>query len=341
MRACSCRGVTAWILTSVVLLGMAAAAEAQVNPRDIPIVRQPQQRFNSGQDIQPIFEGWAANDDGSYQFHFGYLNRNYREQPSVSIGEDNFFSPGPEDRGQPTYFFPRTQRYQFEVHVPADFGPADELTWSVTHHGSTQVAIGWLQPEWEIDVNTITSNTRMGSGRSVDELFANRRPAITVEASASSVAVGEAVTLTAILTDDELPTELPPRNPSGRRRLPSLTPPDDAPEIPDNVEWYRRPSAPRNGLAARWLVYRGPADAVFDPSGFQRSVSEEEAEQPPNRIPTGTPPAPEATHLEGDGWTSATFETTVIFDEPGIYTLRAVASDAMLLTPADLTVTVR
>ena len=339
MQACSYRVLSTWTLA--ILLAVAVVAEAQVNPRDVPVVRQPQQRFNAGQDIQPIFEGWTPNDDGSYQFHFGYLNRNYREQPSVPIGESNFFSPGLEDRGQPTYFFPRTQRYQFEVRVPASFGPSDELTWTVTHNGSTQLAIGWLQAEWEIDVNTITSNTRMGNGRDVGQLYANTRPSISVDASASTVSVGQSLTLTARLTDDELPTELPPRDPSARRRLPTLTPPEDAPDIPDNVEWYSRPSAPRNGLAVRWLVYRGPADAVFEPAGFQLSVSEKEVEQASNPIPTEATPPPEATHLEGDGWTSATFETSVAFDEPGTYTLRAFASDAMLLTSADVTVTVQ
>ena len=48
-----------------------------------------------------------------------------------------------------------------------------------------------------------------------------------------------------------------------------------------------------------------------------------------------------STHTAGDGWTSATFEATVTFDEPGEYTLRAWATDAMFLTPADVTITVR
>ena len=341
MRVCSGRALAAWTLVCASIPATVALSEAQVSTRDVPVVRQPQQRFNAGQDIQPIFEGWTRSEDGSYQFHFGYLNRNYQEQPHVPVGETNFFSPGPDDRGQPAYFYPRTQRYQFEVPVPASFGPSDELTWTVTHNGSTQVAIGWLQAEWEVDVNTITSNTRMGNGRPVDQLFANGRASVTVEAGAASVAVGQPLTLTAVLIDDELPTELPPRNTSNRRRLPALTPPEDAPDIPDNVEWYAKPRAPRNGLAVMWLVYRGPADAVFEPAGFQRSVAEEEEAPAPNRIPSGPPPGPETTHLDGDGWTSSTFESTVTFDEPGEYTLRAFASDSMLLTTADVTVTVR
>ena len=328
------------VLVCGLLFGAAVSVGAQVRPRDIPIVAQPQQRFNSGQDIQPVFEGWARKPDGDYVFHFGYLNRNYREQPSIPVGPDNFFSPGSEDRGQPTYFFPRTRRYQFEVDVPAGFGLEDELVWSVTAHGSKQQAIGWLQPEWEIDVNTITSNTRMGNGRGEEELYTNRRPSVSVEASESSVAVGGTVKLIATLTDDELPTEAPRRAPR-RDRTPSLIPPDDAPEIPDNIEWASRASPPRNGLAVLWMVYRGPADASFDPSGYQRSVSEDEGNEPDTgRIPSGPPPGPTSTNLEGDGWTMAKFETEVTFDQPGTYTLRAVASDSMLLTPADVTIIV-
>ena len=304
----------------VLLLGVASSALAQVSRRDVPIVAQPQQRFNSGQDIQPIFEGWTRNDDGSYNFLFGYLNRNYAERPNVPIGENNFFSPGEQDRGQPTYFYPRTNRYQFEVRVPADFSPDAGLTWQVTQQGSTQYAYGWLQPEWEIDVNTITSNGRTQFGRGVDELYGDVPPTITVEASRSSIAVGQPLTLTARMTDDEIPTPLPERDPEAfrRRREPTLLPPDDAPEIPDNIPQYSRPSVPRNHLSVLWVVYRGPSDAEFAPEGYQEW---EEG-------------------MEGDGWTSGTFETTVTFSEPGTYTLRAFGSDALLISTANVTVTV-
>ena len=162
----------------VALLALSVAGDvlAQVSRRDVPVVLQPQQRFERGQDIQPIFEGWVRNDDGSYRFLFGYLNRNYAERPHVPVGENNFFSPGEQDRGQPTYFYPRTHRYQFEVHVPADFPLDGQLVWTVTQQDSAQTAIGWLQPEWEIDVSTITSNGRTGFGRGWTRCSATSRP---------------------------------------------------------------------------------------------------------------------------------------------------------------------
>ena len=301
-------------------LGAAATAAAQISARDVPIVAQPQQRFRTGQDVQPIFEGWTRNEDGSATFHFGYLNRNYSERPNVPIGEANFFSPGEPDRGQPTYFYPRTSRYQFEVDVPADFPVDGDLVWQLTTHGSTQYAYGWLQAEWEIDVNTITSNNRTLYGRGVAQLYGNGWPSVTVKADQTSVGVGQPVTLTAMVTDDDLPKPVREPDPDAppRRRDPTLIPPDDAPEIPSNIPQYTKPTPPRNHLAVRWLVHRGPAEATFEPHGYQKWED-------------GMP---------GDGWTSATIDSTVTFDEPGVYTVRAFASDAMLITHGNVTITV-
>ena len=301
-------------------LGGAAPATAQINSRDVPIATQPQQRFNRGQDVQPIFEGWTRRDDGGYTFHFGYLNRNYGERPHVPIGETNFFSPGEPDRGQPTYFYPRINRYQFEVVVPASFPRDGELVWELTTHGSTQYAYGWLQAEWEIDVNTITSNNGTAFSRSVDELYGNGWPSVSVEASRSSVKVGEPVTLTARVADDDLPSpvEEPDPDAPARRRDPTLVPPDDAPKIPDNIPQYTKPAPTRNHISVRWLVYRGGADATFEPHGYQKW----------------------AEGMPGDGWTSATIESTVTFDEPGTYVLQAFASDAMLIAHGTVTITV-
>ena len=336
--------VTSGGIVAVALAGLllaAGAVEAQVNPRDVPVVTQPQQRFDSGQDIQPIFEGWTRNEDGSFLLHFGYLNRNYREHPSSPIGPENFFSPGAEDRGQPTRFYPRTQRYQFAVHVPEDSGRSSDegLVWTLTRSGSVQRAVGWLQPEWEIDANTITSNNRTGFGRPKDQVYANQAPAITASASTTTARVGEPVALSASITDDDLPTELPPRRP--RSRLPALTPPEGTPKAPDNIRWYRKPSPPRNGLGVLWVVYRGPADVQLEPSGYQRSVSEVQQDEEVDGVVTETAQSgPEATHTAGDGWNSATFEASVTFDEPGAYTLRAWASDGMLIVADDVAITV-
>ena len=330
-------------LVCVVVLAATGVANvsAQVNSRDLPIVAQPQQRFDSGQDIQPIYEGWSRNEDDSITLHFGYLNRNYREQPNVPIGASNYFSPGDEDRGQPTYFYPRTQRYQIEVQAEPDMGTSfeDAVVWTVALHGSEQKAYAWLQPEWEIDTLTITQNQGMGRGHDVEVLYGNSAPTLTLDASSTTVTVGQTVTLTAQLADDELPPVLPPR--PRRDTLPTLRRPDSLQPIPDNVQWYSRPRPPRNGLAVLWVVHRGPSEADFEPSGYQRAIAEEgeEGRNSPRAGATAAP-AQDATSLEGDGLTSAKFETTVSFDEPGSYTLRAWATDSMHKSAGDLVITV-
>ena len=224
----SSRYRVSWGLLVGVLLGLTATeVAAQVNPRDVPIVTQPQQRFDTGQDIQPIYEGWVPNDDGTFTFHMGYLNRNYSEQPHVPVGPNNFFTPGPADQGQPTYFYPRTQRYQFTVTVPADWGERQELVWELTLNGSTQYLYAWLQPEWEIDRKNIYSILNLQRGRDNDALFADVPPEVTIEASQNTVTRPATLSLTARVTDDGLPLELPERQP--RVRDPTLRRPEDAP----------------------------------------------------------------------------------------------------------------
>jgi len=93
-------------LAGIALLGTAMAMFAQP-PAPTYI---PQTKFSSGQDIQPVYEGWVRNADGTFTMVFGYLNRNWVEEPAIPAGPDNKLEPGDPDRGQPTYFLPRRQR---------------------------------------------------------------------------------------------------------------------------------------------------------------------------------------------------------------------------------------
>src|SRR5882762_4110668 len=85
-------------------------------------------RHNAGQNVVPVFEGWEKNADGTFNMVFGYMNRNYVEEPELPIGTENSISPGPADQGQPTHFYSRRQQFMFKVKVPADFGKK-ELVW--------------------------------------------------------------------------------------------------------------------------------------------------------------------------------------------------------------------
>ena len=116
-------------------------------------------KYNSGQAVQPIFEGWSKNPDGGLTMHFGYLNRNFVETISLPVGPDNSIQPGGPDRGQPTFFYPRISRSQFGVSVPKDWGKK-ELVWTLTVHGDTQKAIGWLQPEWRSEERRVGKECR-------------------------------------------------------------------------------------------------------------------------------------------------------------------------------------
>jgi hypothetical protein len=71
----------------------------------------PQTKFASGQDVQPVFEGWLQNADGTFTMVFGYFNRNWEEELAIPAGPDNKLEPGDPDRGQPTNFLPRLQHF--------------------------------------------------------------------------------------------------------------------------------------------------------------------------------------------------------------------------------------
>src|SRR5919204_2456616 len=141
-----------------------------------------QARYDSGQNVVPAFEGWEKNADGTFNLVFGYMNRNYEETPEIPIGPDNNFSPGPADRGQPTFFYPRRQWFMFKVQVPADFGKQD-LVWTLTRNGRTEKAHGHLLLEYELTPDVLSSDRQ--STRNIEEANrANLPPTISIEGPA-------------------------------------------------------------------------------------------------------------------------------------------------------------
>ena len=76
-------------------------------------------RYAKGQSLQPVFEGWEKNADGTFSMWFGYLNRNYEERLNIPVGPNNGFNG--EDMGQAEVFEPRRSRFAFKVVVPANF----------------------------------------------------------------------------------------------------------------------------------------------------------------------------------------------------------------------------
>src|SRR5258705_13885147 len=71
----------------------------------LSISSRAQVRYAVGQNVAPVFEGWERNADGSFNFVFGYMNRNYEEEVDVPVGPSNILEPGSADQGQPAHLY--------------------------------------------------------------------------------------------------------------------------------------------------------------------------------------------------------------------------------------------
>lgn len=206
-------------------------------------------KYASGQDVAPVFEGWERNPDGTFNMVFGYLNRNYEEEVDIPIGPNNTIDPGGE-RGQPTHFYTRRQRFVFKVVVAKDWDKNRRVGWTLTSRGCTNTVKGWLNPELELDNGVISENS---GGGVLEE--GNQPPNIT-GGPAHTITLPNTVTLTVSATDDGLPKPRPQR--------PARASGDPAaanPNVPNPDTPGRRP----RGLGIKWIVYRGPGKVTFEP----------------------------------------------------------------------------
>jgi hypothetical protein len=221
------------------------------NP-SVPPTWMPDIKFASGRNIAPYLEGWIRNPDQTFDFVFGYFNRNTEEDLVIPPGPDNSVMPGGPDRGQPTYFVPRRQPRVFRVRVPKDWGDRT-LTWSITANGREEKVVARLLPAEEINEHMMLaggSNTmRFG------EEDLNQPPTIAI-APVATANVTAPVTLTAMVTDDGLPRPRPE------------APRPVSQTADERFQSQRNSSAPnRNalvGLRVTWLEYRGPAKVTFE-----------------------------------------------------------------------------
>lgn len=312
----------ALVAACAVTLAGASRAEGQIS-------------YQRGQNVAPAYEGWLENEDGSFSMVFGYMNRNWAEELDVPVGDENFFSPGPRDRGQPTHFLPRRNRFVFMVRVPADFGD-QEMVWTLTTAGTTERAYGTLGIDQRLDDIVIASETgALGIGASDAETRANRAPVITVEGGTTyRVAVGQPLELAVRMEDDGLADaqrswkqrearaaaaaaqrEGPPRLSTAQLRAPTRI-------TVQKIVWHH----------VAWFLYRSDGDGTpsFDPP--QVKTWED------TRSGANSPWAPlwRRTPIPDDG----VWRTTVTFDEPGTYILRARGDDGALYHDQDVTVVV-
>jgi len=218
-----------WVCAAVLIAGgMGTRVSAQV-------------QFARGQNVAPTFEGWEKNPDGTYSMVFGYLNRNYEEEVDIPLGSENSITVGSEvygDKGQPTHFYPRRQRFLFRVVVPADWDKKQKVVWTLTSRGKTDQAKGWLQPEWELSEDVVVEN--LGGG--VPDPT-NKPPTLSI-GPVPGVTLPSPAVLTASAADDGLPKPY--------RRTASN---------PDRDAQPRRP----RGVQIKWIQYRGPGTVTFTP----------------------------------------------------------------------------
>ena len=277
--------------------------------------------YASGQNISPGYEGWEEDADGSRWFVFGYMNRNWDEEPNIPVGPDNRMEPGGPDLGQPTHFLPRRNRFVFRVPVPNGFETADELVWTLTVNGVTERAYATLRPDYFMDdMIRASEHGAIGAGFTNDTIRSNKMPTLSVEGeSMHTVRVGQRLTLRATASDDGVPE-------SPRKLLLTFRPDGLNPWVPHQ----RGTVNSETGLRVSWFVYRGDGTVMFDPP--QVKVWED------TRTGANSPWAPHwvtPVPPEDGAWT-----TDVTFDTPGTYLLRCQASDGALAVDHDVTVTV-
>jgi hypothetical protein len=275
--------------------------------------------YTRGQSVVPIFHGWMKNPDGTYDLYFSYINRNWQEELDIPIGPNNSVSPEPlgPDAGQPTHFYPRMNRWQFTVRVPADFG-TKEIVWTLTSHGETHRAYGLLNPGYEVDEFLIMHEY----GNSIR---GRKRPVLKVEGDKQrTLKVGQASQLVAVATDPN--PALPSRrggDPNGALRAANSAELAPGPVGGDFVRSTAR------GLYLAWLVYRGSGKVTFTPP-IPFKVWEDQRGGSPWSPGWQPPPIP-----PGNKWVY-----DVTFREPGTYVLRAQARDGFLFANEDVRFTV-
>jgi hypothetical protein len=214
-------------------------------------VARAQIQYKTGQHVMPFYEGWRKNADGTYDMIFGYYNLNWEEDLYIPIGPDNSISgaPGGPDQGQPTIFFrrkdvtppgERREQFVFQVRLPKEWTPTQQVVWTLTANGKTDRVIATLMPVEEVDDIIIAENR---GGALIPE---NKPPTIDLSASATTVALPTPVTLTAIFSDDGLPKP---------RKTPVSSVPGVAPRPP-------------KGPLVKWVYYRGPGlgAVTFEPA---------------------------------------------------------------------------
>ena len=143
-----------------------AAAAALVWLAPALVFAQDNLIMKRGQRIAPIYEGWIANPDGTFDLIFGYFNLNSEEhrrpsarrragRPARTTAD---FEPGRRtaDHGQPDPLEQRRVRRprttaDRPIHLPSgsrrprEISVSGQLIWKITANGKTEVRVLWSQ----------------------------------------------------------------------------------------------------------------------------------------------------------------------------------------------------
>jgi hypothetical protein len=298
--------------------------------------------YNSGQSIAPAYEGWEQAADGTKYFLFGYMNRNWEEEPDIPVGPGNSFSPGAADVGQPTHFLPRRNRFVFRVKVPDGWTEKEELVWTITSpNGKTEKAWASLRTDYNVDDVVKASETgALGAGSSSPEIRANKPPVVKIDGPKTLTAkVGQPVSVAALVTDDGVPKTrgagLAGAAVSNRgvRTDNGIANSDAAPRANRAMQPPARATVGKNvGLHLSWFLYRSTVSApvTFEPVQIKAWEDTRAGANSP-WAPIWVPPP-----MPADGKVSA----KVTFTQPGTYVLRGLADDGALTGSDDVTITV-
>ena len=260
---------------------------------------------NANEAIFAAYEGWGELADGSgYLIVLGYKNRNRTETVEIPIGTNNKIEPGGPDYGQPTVFLPGRQTTVFAIKVPKDFG-RQKLTWTLIANGQPAVVTFYLNPEYKLDFYKEVAN---GNEPPRMKLSSNGPMMVGPQAGiveTLSATVGQPVTLKMWASDAPAKEKNWERViSSGGRRAQAPVSNDALAIVDDRVIGAQTGRGGRGGesapadITAEWTKLRGPGKVTIMPA----------------RVPLIT---------RGNPQTIVEATTTVTFDTPGEYVLRA------------------
>ena len=243
-------------LTVFGLVAYVSAQGPQITQKpDVPPTWIPDIKFASGREIVPYLEGWIKNPDGTFDFVFGYFNRNQEQELVIPAGAENSVMPGGPDRGQPTFFLAKRQPRMYRVRVPKDWGDK-ALTWTLTANGHTEKVVAKLLPAYEKDEVFITTNN--STGEVFGEVDPNQPPTITT-APTLTASVNAPLTLMATVKDDGLPK---PRVVAPRPVAQPTSP--EAARFQSQRNNSGQGRQQQVGTRVTWLEYRGPGKVTFE-----------------------------------------------------------------------------